>query len=130
MRTLNDIDWRENTEGVLVSKNDNQIFDYLADKHGKEMMRELEVREENTGVAMFFDDSTYKDLVVVLRLKFFEEELDNGFIMFLIKDLHLNPDKLKSLKLMLAASFADTKLEKFVLETADKFAMKSIESNA
>lgn len=130
MMKLDEIDFEVNPEGICISRNDVQILDYLADKHGKSMLKELEVRKENTGVAMFFDDEEYKDLVVVLRLKSFKLQDDNGFIMFVVYNLHTSPEKLKALKAILQNVFTDSDLENSVTQTADKFAIKSIESNA
>ena len=77
-----------------------------------------------------YDDEEYKDLVVVLRYASFDTQDDNGFVMFAIHDLHTSPEKLKALKAILHSIFTDSDLELSVIQTADKFAIKSIESNA
>lgn len=118
--------------GLLLVEDDNKIVDYLIDSHGKSIVSDFDHRPENTGVALFFDDTrTCKDLVLVLRMKYFKEKKDNGLLMLVVQDLYCNAQRKEFLIQMLRESFDDnTVLRDEVISSIEVHAMKSVEVNA
>ena len=119
-------------EGSIIVRDDGEIINYITDNHGIEMLRSFDERPENTGVAIFFNDRSHcKDLVVIIRTKFFDEEDNNGLIMLIATSIY-NHDKRKDEMIrMLSRSLEDNKnLKNEVVSVIEGHVLKSIQMNA
>ena len=103
----------------------------MVDHHDKNIMKSFDLRPENTGAALFFDKEDLKTLVIVLRMKYFEEEKDNGLIMFVVEDLFRKHKAVEDLAIIINKSFKkDKHLRESILKSIEQKVLKSIDKNA
>jgi hypothetical protein len=126
---INDIPYDEVNGALSFSSDDESIIYYLLDKHGKEILSSFEHRPENTGVALFFEDD-FKDLILVMRMKYFKESKDNGLLLFRIEKVYDNPEAKEDLILIVNKSFSDSKyLRDNIISQIENHTRKSIDHN-
>jgi len=123
---------KDTVEGSMIIRDDNEIISYIVDNHGKEMLRSFDERPENTGVAIFFHDKSHcKDLVIIIRTKFFDDEENNGLIMVVSTSIY-NHEKRKDelIQLMTKALNDNNILLREVINIIEGHVLKSIQMNA
>lgn len=122
----------ESDGGLSFTDDDGVIVDYLYDRHGKEILSSFQNRPENTGVAAFFHHpEKLKDFVIVMRMKNFKENRDNGLVMFVIHDMHRSPEAKDGLIEIVKKAFdGNRSLRDAVIGEIEKHVIKSINYNA
>jgi len=111
---------------------DSAIVDYLFDMHGPKILTDFDHRRENTGVAMFFHCPVdCRDLVIVMRMKYFKKEEENGLFMLVLKRCHQAGDTKKRLIKFLNECFeSNESLAKETIQMLDGHVMKAVQVNA
>jgi len=95
---------------LFVIKDDSAIVDYMLDSQKNYILKEFQDhKDNNTGVSMFFDsESDYKQLVVIMCLKFFKNHDDNGLVAMILTDMHVNPNGAEMMKDLLKIAFTES----------------------
>ena len=119
-------------QGSMIIRDDNEIVSYIVDNHGAEMLKSFDERPENTGVAIFFNDRSHcKDLVIIIRTKFFDEEDNNGLIMIVSRTIYKYAERKDELITMMTKSLENNKnLLREVISIIEGHVLKSIQMNA
>lgn len=128
---LNEINF-ETKDSLSFTEDDGVIVDYLYDRHGKEILSSLQNRPENTGVAAFFHDpENLKDFVIVMRMKNFKDNHDNGLVMFVIHDIYKSSRAKEGLIEIVRKTFnGNRSLRDAIIREIEKHVIKSINHNA
>jgi hypothetical protein len=128
---LKEIEFEEFKEGLGMVTDDISIIDYVSINHGNEILKSFDQRPENTGVALFFDKSDMKDMVMVIRTTNFNSDDANGLLMFVLFDAYKNVVGKEALIHIINESYQMSEvLGKSVIANIEAAVLKSIELNA
>lgn len=117
---------------VYKIDNDEAIVDYLYDTHGSKILTDFDHRQENTGVAMFFHCPVdCRDLVIVMRMKYFKKDEENGLFMIVFRKCHEGRQLKKDLIEFLTDCLGEgNPLTKETIQCFDGHVMKAVQVNA
>jgi hypothetical protein len=129
---ISEINFNESKHGLSFLDDDETIVAYIVDNHGHAILKSFDHRPENTGVALFFDNNkTFKDLVIVIRAKYFKENKNNGLVMFFIQDLYKNKAAREGLIEIIQKTYeGNTDLRDAIIRNIEAATVNSINENA
>lgn len=128
---IHEVEFEELKNGLGFLSDDERIIDYMSlHESGIDIFKNFDKRDENTGLALFFANDDFKDLIILIRTKKFKDKEENGLIMFVLFDAFENKKGKKMLIEILNDSFTDLSFHKKVLSDIEEMITKSILKNA